>query len=84
MVPKSLPHQTLAKLFSETDRLFLFFSFSINSTESIIAERGYLVKRLSTKFQNVFECQKVNLRPDTHLTSVANLETICSILATLA
>jgi hypothetical protein len=45
MVPKSLPHQTLAKLFSETDRLFLFFSFSINSTESIIAESGIFVKR---------------------------------------
>ena len=27
MVPKSLPHQTLAKLFSETDRLLLFFFF---------------------------------------------------------
>jgi hypothetical protein len=54
MVPKSLPHQTLAKLFSETDRLFPFFSFSINSTESIIAERGYFVKRFYVLFFNNF------------------------------
>ena len=44
MVSKSLPHQTLAKLFSETDRLFLFFSFFINSTEPIIVENRTFVK----------------------------------------
>ena len=42
MMPKSLPHQTLAKLFSETERSILFcycinFLKNINhSTESII------------------------------------------------
>ena len=45
MMPKSLPHQTLAKLISETDRLFLF-SFFINSTEPIIVETQNSVKHL--------------------------------------
>jgi hypothetical protein len=84
MVPKSLPHQTLAQLFSETDRLFLFFSFSSQLNNPIMTECGNFVKCLSTEFQNVFECQKVNPWLDIHLTSFANLETICSILATLS
>ena len=37
MIPKALLYQTLAKLFSETERSLLFF-FSINSTESIIVK----------------------------------------------
>jgi hypothetical protein len=59
MVPKSLPHQTLAKLFSETDRLFLFFSFSINSTELIIVGNAIFVKcwccKQTTKKPESFE-----------------------------
>jgi len=44
MMPKSLLHQTLAKLISETDRTYLFFSFSI--TQQMLFYR--ILKTLSS------------------------------------